>query len=161
MGTTLTDLDLTSLVEDVIPFNRLLGVRLVAADPQAGTLVLELPMRPELIGNVTRGMAHGGAVSALIDAAAGAAAALSLPDLRAAPGIATIDMRVDYLEPGRGDRLVAEARVMRAGRRVIVVRVDVSDANGTLVALGTATFGRAGGWQLSDDAAAGSADTPA
>lgn len=132
--------DIKTLIEEVIPFNKLLGVRLVASDRAAGSVTLRMPLRSELIGNVTRSMAHGGAVSALIDAAAGAAAALSLPDLRAAPGVATIDMRVDYLAPGRGDWLEARATVMRSGRRVIVVRVDVTDAGGVLVALGTAAF---------------------
>ena len=133
-------LDLKTLIEDTIPFNKLLGVKLVATDRLAGTLTLTLPMRRELIGNVVRDMPHGGAVSALIDAAAGAAAALSLVDLRDAPGVATIDMRVDYLAPGRGSSLTAEAKVMRSGRRVVVVRVDVTDEEGTLVALGTAAF---------------------
>src|SRR5690606_10482143 len=132
--------DIKTLIEEIIPFNKLLGVRLVATDSAAGSVTMRMPLRSELIGNVTRSMAHGGAVSALIDAAAGAAAALSLPDLRTAPGVATIDMRVDYLAPGRGEWLEATATVMRSGRRVIVVRVDVTDAGGALVALGTAAL---------------------
>lgn len=134
------DIDIKTLIEEIIPFNKLLGVRLTAADAAAGTVTLRMPLRTELIGNVMRSMAHGGAVSALIDAAAGAAAALSLPDLRAAPSVATIDMRVDYLAPGRGEWLEAQATVMRSGRSVIVVRVDVSDSGDDLVALGTAAF---------------------
>lgn len=134
------DIDIKTLIEEIIPFNRLLGVQLVATESSTGTVTLRMPLRGELIGNVMRSMAHGGAVSALIDAAAGAAAALSLPDLRAAPSVATIDMRVDYLAPGRGEWLEARATVMRSGRRVIVVRVDVADPSGALVALGTAAF---------------------
>lgn len=143
MSATQLSLDLKTMLEEMIPFNKLLGVRLVSTDPEAGRLVLEMPLREELIGNAYRGIVHGGAMSALIDAAAGGAAALQLPDLREAVAVATIDMRVDYLEPGRGDLLTADARVMRCGRRVIVVRIDVSDSNGTLVAIGTATFSRA------------------
>jgi len=135
------DLDIRTLIEEIIPFNKLLGVRLTKADVAAGTVTLRMPLRGELIGNVMRSMAHGGAVSALIDAAAGAAAALSLPDLRAAPSVATIDMRVDFLAPAQGDVLLAAAAVARAGRRVVVVRTEVRDAEGTLVALGTSAFG--------------------
>jgi len=134
------DLDLKTLIEEVIPFNKLLGVKVVSAARRTGTVVLTLPMRPELIGNVVKAMPHGGAISALIDMAAGAAAALSLADLRDAPGVATIDMRVDYLSAGHGANLTAEARVMRSGRRVVVVRVDVTDEDSTLLALGTAAF---------------------
>jgi len=136
------NLDLKTMLEELIPFNKLLGVRLVSTDAAAGRLVMKLPLRAELNGNAYRGMVHGGAVSALIDAAAGGAAALQLPDLQEALAVATIDMRVDYLEPGRGEFLTAEAQVVRCGRRVIVIRIDVSDPNGTLVAIGTATFSR-------------------
>jgi len=140
MTATTPDLDLKHLIEEFIPFNKLLGVKIVASDRSSGTVVMTLPMRHELIGNVIKSMPHGGAISAFIDAAAGAAAALSLADLRDAPNVATIDMRVDYLAPGRGAGLTAEAKVMRSGRRVVVVRVDVTDEESTLVALGTAAF---------------------
>lgn len=154
MPTAAHDLDLKTLIEEVIPFNKLLGVTVVSADRRTGTLVMALPMRHELIGNVMKSMPHGGAVSALIDAAAGAAAALSLDDLRDAPSVATIDMRVDYLAAGRGSNLTAEAKVMRSGRRVVVVRVDVTDGESTLIALGTAAFSvTSGGARLDDDGA--------
>ncbi|HLU82996.1 MAG TPA: thioesterase family protein [Trueperaceae bacterium] len=135
-----TDLDLKELIEETIPFNKLLGVKLVSADHATLTVVLRLPLRHDLVGNVVRGMPHGGTIAALIDAAAGAAAALSLENLRDAPGVATIDMRVDYLAPGRGTELLASATVKRAGRRVTVVRVDVTDSDAQLIALGTAAF---------------------
>lgn len=75
MTTATSDLELKRLIEEVIPFNKLLGVQLVKADKRSGTVVMTLPMRQALVGNVIRAMPHGGATSALIDAAAGAAAA--------------------------------------------------------------------------------------
>ncbi|HLV13316.1 MAG TPA: hotdog fold thioesterase [Trueperaceae bacterium] len=132
--------DLKRLIEDVIPFNRALGVELRAYDPEEGSVTLALPLTPEHVGNVVRGMPHGGAIAALVDAAAGAAAALRVP-AEDVPGVATIDMRVDFLAPAQGDVLLAAAAVARAGRRVVVVRTEVRDAEGTLVALGTSAFG--------------------
>lgn len=129
-----------SMIEELVPFNRFLGLRLESADPAAGRVVTRLPLRSEFIGNALRDMPHGGVVSALIDATAGAAAALSLADPGMADRLATIDMRVDYLRAARGEALLASAEVMRSGRRVIVVRVDVRDDAGTLVALGSAAF---------------------
>ncbi len=129
-----------SLVEQLIPFNRFLGVRLESADREAGHLDTRLDLRPEFVGNALRDMPHGGVVSALIDATAGAAAALSLEDLTLADRVATIDMRVDYLRAARGTALHAHAEVMRTGRRVIVVRTDVHDDSGALVALGSNAF---------------------
>ena len=129
-----------SLVEDLIPFNRFLGVRLESVDRDTGHLSTRLELRPEFVGNALRDMPHGGVVSALIDATAGAAAALSLEDLSLADRVATIDMRVDYLRAARGAVLHAHAEVMRTGRRVIVVRTDVHDDDGALVALGSNAF---------------------
>ena len=107
-----------SLVEDLIPFNRFLGVRLESVDREAGHLDTRLELRPEFVGNALRDMPHGGVVSALIDATAGAAAALSLEDLSLADRVATIDMRVDYLRPAPEADLVATATVSLLGNRV-------------------------------------------
>jgi uncharacterized protein (TIGR00369 family) len=84
------------------------------------------------------GAVHGGAVSALIDSAAGSAvAAGTLPDDRI---MGTIDMQVHFLERGRGSALVAEGRLVRAGGAIAVASVEVRDDAGALVAMGTATF---------------------
>jgi uncharacterized protein (TIGR00369 family) len=131
---------LRTLVEDLVPFNRFLGVRLASMDRAAGRLGTSLELRPEFVGNALRDMPHGGVVSALIDATAGAAAALSLDDLSLADRVATIDMRVDYLRAARGASLHADAEVMRTGHRVVVVRTVVHDDDGELVALGSNAF---------------------
>lgn len=148
--------DVKELIEEIIPFNRFLGVELRSYDPAEHSVILALPLREEHVGNVVRAMPHGGVVSSLIDAAAGAAAALTLDDLASAPAVSTIDMRVDYLTPARGEQLLASANVVRAGRRVIVVRTEVKDDGGTLVALGTSAFavGRASEDDRSDAAPA-------
>lgn len=131
--------DLKRLIEDVIPFNRALGVELRVYDPEDGSVTLALPLREEHIGNVVRRAPHGGVIAALVDAASGAAAALQV-DAEAVATVATIDMRVDYLEPAEGDVLLAETSVARSGARVVVVRTDVRDGAGTLVAIGTSAF---------------------
>lgn len=129
-----------SLLEEIVPFNRALGLVLKEFDADAARVSVELPLRDEHIGNVVRRMPHGGVIAALVDAAAGAAATLALDDLESAPNVATIDMRVDYLRPARGRSLVANAEVMRSGRSVVVVRTDVHDEDGALVALGSSAF---------------------
>lgn len=131
--------DLKQLVEDVIPFNRSLGVELRAYDPGEGSVTVALPLTEDHVGNVIRRLPHGGVIASLVDAASGAAAALRV-DPDALSSVATIDMRVDFLEPAEGDLLLAEATVARSGTRVIVVRTDVRDAAGTLVAIGTSAF---------------------
>lgn len=73
------------------------------------------------------GSVHGGAIATLIDLAMGRAVA-SLIDDDERP--VTIEMKVNYLEPGEPGELVARARVTRRGRRFTVVHADVTQVAG-------------------------------
>lgn len=99
------------------PFNTFLGIEVAQLSP--GFARLELPFRPELIGNPTIPALHGGTISTLIDVTGGAASMTRI-DMREAM-VSTIDLRVDYLRPGRSHRLVAESTVTRMGNRVASV----------------------------------------
>ena len=115
-------------------FNRYIGLQLQAAGPGGARMRLELT--PDVMNPF--GAVHGGATSALIDSVAGTAiAAGTLPDDRI---MGTIDMQVHFLERGRGAALIAEGRMVRAGGAVAIASVEVRDDDGTLVAIGTATF---------------------
>ncbi|MBU2695270.1 PaaI family thioesterase [Nocardioides sp. WV_118_6] len=122
------------------PYNEFLGLRCTAADPEAGTLVLEMPLRPELERIGGEPQFHGGPVASLIDTAAVFATIV-------ATGVVppTVNLRVDYLRPSSGSRLIATATVRRAGRSVGVADVDVTDEQGRLTAIGRATLSTATG----------------
>jgi uncharacterized protein (TIGR00369 family) len=105
---------LRQVMEELIPFNKVLGLRLVEVD--RGRVRVEIPFRPELIGDPLRQAMHGGVISALADAAGGAAVWSSVDDARAR--VSTIDMRVDYLRPGKQETLACEGSVVRLGKRV-------------------------------------------
>ncbi len=134
-----------TLVEDLIPFNAFLGLRLERFEADPVRLVTRLELRPEYVGNPRRQVPHGGVVGFVVDATAGVAAALSLGDPSLASGVATIDMRVDYLRPARGKTLLTTAEVVRGGKRVVAVRSEVHDDTGALVALGSNVFNVARG----------------
>ena len=129
-----------NIIEDLIPMNRFLGLKLENFDMDTGDVTTRLAMRPEYLGNARRAMPHGGLISFLIDATAGASAALSLDDYSLIDRVATIDMRVDYLKPAKGETLLTSSEVMRSGNRVINVRSKVHDEVGTLVAHGSNAF---------------------
>jgi uncharacterized protein (TIGR00369 family) len=105
---------LRQVMEELIPFNKVLGVHVVEIDH--GHVRFEVPFREELIGDPMRRAMHGGVISALADTAGGCAVWSALPEPRLR--VSTIDMRIDYLRPGRTETLVAEANVVRLGRRV-------------------------------------------
>ena len=52
----------------------------------------------------------------------------------------TIDLRVDYLRPGRGEWFAARGRIMRAGRKVAVARMEMNNNAEKLIAVGTGTY---------------------
>ena len=134
-----------TLLEDLIPFNAFLGLKFEHFDLSPARLVTRLELRPEHVGNPRRQAPHGGVVSFVVDATAGVAAALSLGDPVLASGVATIDMRVDYLQPARGHTLMTTSEVVRGGHRIVAVRSEVRDDEGTLVALGSNVFNVARG----------------
>ena len=116
-----------------IPFARLLGMEL--GELRRGAATLHLEAREELKRN--RGILHGGVVASLADTAA-AFAILTLTE----PGQAstTVDLTVHYLRPLSTGRATAHARVVRAGRRIMVISVDVFDENQALAATALTSF---------------------
>ncbi len=129
---------LRQVMEELIPFNRYLGVKLIEA--RTGFARLEVPFRDELVGDPMRPALHGGVLSALADAAGGAAVWTGLDDDRAR--VSTIDLRIDYLRPARLFTLIAEATVVRLGNRVGVadVRLFNADAEDVTVATGKGVY---------------------
>jgi len=127
--------DLMRVMEEHVPFNRLLGLR--GESVAIGGCVLTLAVREEFIGDPRRPALHGGVVSSLIDTAGGLAAWSALP-----PGesVSTVDLRVDYLEPaGLGADLRATAALVRKGNRVCHVRIEVTQGD-VLVADGRGVY---------------------
>ncbi len=116
-------IDMLAVVRNLsafIPFNSYLGIQITDVAP--GTVRVRVPFRPEFVGDPMRPALHGGLISAIIDATSGASVwTLVSPYER----ISTIDMRVDYLLPGRLETLGAEARVQRKGTYVAVASVRV------------------------------------
>jgi uncharacterized protein (TIGR00369 family) len=139
---------LQRLYEERLPFNRMLGIRVTSVNSDGGTMAIT--MREALIGNVFHRTLHGGVISSVLDAVGGLTASASL--VARADGLSdekvrtmfaqvgTIDLRVDYLRPGRGEGFTASGRIMRAGRKVAVVRMEMHTDEGLLVAVGTGTY---------------------
>ncbi|GHF53119.1 PaaI family thioesterase [Seohaeicola zhoushanensis] len=67
------------------------------------------------------GYSHAGLIFALGDTAAGYAALTVMP---ADVDVLTVEMKINLMSPGMG-RLVAEGRVLKPGRRLVIVAADV------------------------------------
>jgi uncharacterized protein (TIGR00369 family) len=110
-----------------IPFVEHLG--LVTEELGEGTARLSMAL-PEHFTN-SLGTAHGGVIMSLLDVALCTAARTLHPDTI---GVITIDMSTSFIGGGSGDRLIAEARVLRDGRSMTFVEGEAKNADGSLVA---------------------------
>jgi uncharacterized protein (TIGR00369 family) len=120
-----------------VPFARLLGLEFVGAERGAATFALEVREELTRMG----GIAHGGALASLLDTAAAFAVHTLLE-----PGVrtVTVDLTVHFLRPVSAGRVEARARVLRAGRRIVILSVEATDQTGALVAAATTTYFRQG-----------------
>ncbi|WP_235820390.1 PaaI family thioesterase [Falsiruegeria litorea] len=95
-----------------------LGARLEKIED--GHIEISAPIVPEFTQQ--QGHAHAALSFALGDTAAGYAALTCAP---ANHEVVTAEIKINLLAPGRGDRLKAIGRVLKPGRRLIVVAADV------------------------------------
>lgn len=100
------------------PAMALIGARLGRLAP--GDVEVELPIRREVTQQ--HGFAHGGIVAMIADSAAGYAAFSLMP---ADGTLLSVEFKLNFLAPGRGTTLVARGRVIKPGRTLSVVEVDV------------------------------------
>ncbi|MEJ4047396.1 thioesterase family protein [Erwinia sp. SLM-02] len=131
-----------------MPFNRSLGLELDRLEPDFAQLSLK--NQTMLVGNYAQKILHGGVIASVLDVAAGLVCVSSAltrqqsiteEELRQRLSrMGTIDLRVDYLRPGRGERFVASSSLLRGGNKVSVARVELHNDAGVHIASATATY---------------------
>lgn len=115
-------------------YDRHMGFRLVSWSPEGAVLQVDVP--EGRLANPT-GVLHGGVVAGLADSAMG----LTVTGLVCPGETATnADLHTRFLRPTVSGTLTATARVVRRGRRTMVLECDVADAEGRLVARASSTF---------------------
>lgn len=119
-------------------FPKHLGIEIDSIEE--GRARLSVETKKELLQ--LQGVMHGGAIASLIDTAvAFAIVSVSEPHDR----FTTVEMKVNYLSAIREGRVVADARIIRDGRRIVVADCDVIDSRGRLAAKGLLTYIRLNG----------------
>jgi uncharacterized protein (TIGR00369 family) len=110
---------------------RLIGARLFALRP--GYCAIELPFREDLTQQ--HGYVHAGIIGAIVDSAGGYAGFTLFP---AGASVLTVEYKLNLLAPAAGERLVAEAEVVKPGRTLAITRGEVyaeADGKRTLCAI--------------------------
>ena len=109
-----------------------------------------IEMQPELIGNVAFQILHGGVAATMLDSIGGVVAMEQLyrratpedlPDtIKKVSRLATVDMRVDYLAPGRGKYFIARAETLRLGRKGCTMRMTMVNDDDKPIATAIASY---------------------
>lgn len=116
------------------PAAKLLGWTLVAIDPNAGTIKVRFDGKPEFLNPA--GTIQGGILSAMLDDTMGPAAMAFLGGARMAQ---TLELKTNFMRPGRVGPVFGEARVAHRGRDILFLEGALKDAEGKLIATATAT----------------------
>jgi uncharacterized protein (TIGR00369 family) len=116
-----------------VPYAKFLELELgVVTEGQAS---VHLRVRDEILQN--QGVVHGGAIASLIDTAAAFAV---LTRIEVHERVTTTDLTIHYLRPINSGRITATAQVVRGGRRLFVLSVDVFNDRKVLVATAVTTY---------------------
>lgn len=115
-------------------FARLIGYRLVRWELDYAEVVLELGSQHLNRG----GVAHGGALTSLIDTSCGFAGCWAPPgESRAA---VTLSLTTSFIAPAKVGRLTAIAHKTGGGRGVFFASAEIRDSDGALIAHGDGVF---------------------
>jgi len=116
-------------------FNHYLGIEILDVNESGCTASLKV--RPDLYNSI-EGVVHGGVTSTLADVVMGHGAA---PHVDGVQQCVTVESKISYLAPARGAVLIAESKVLKKGRSIIVMEARVT-CDDQLVAFATGTYAR-------------------
>lgn len=140
--------ELKNVYEEKMPFNKYLGIKIESISTEGA--VVRIDMRDELIGNFEKRTMHGGVISSILDFTGGMIAQIHVinemkdasPEklVKRLTEMGTIDMRIDYIRPGKGTYFLATGHILRLGHKVAVTRTEFVNDEGVLIAVGTSTY---------------------
>lgn len=140
-------LDLLSTAFDNSPFfaHNNMQIRVVN-----GQLQGYIDMQPHLVGNVRFQILHGGVTATMLDSIGGAVAMAEMykhssredfeETTKKVGRLVTLDLRIDYIAPGRGQYFIATAEVLRLGKKSCLVRMNMHNDQKVLIATAIASY---------------------
>ncbi|MFV0529886.1 MAG: PaaI family thioesterase [Flavobacteriales bacterium] len=105
----------------IMPSNKIFGLEIVKLTEQE--LLLKVPFKEEFIGDFVQRRWHGGILASIADSAGGIMGTVTFESYK--DRINTIDLRVDYLHRTHDVPIYAKAKIIKTGKRIIVIDVDL------------------------------------
>ncbi len=119
---------------DANPYHRYLGITVVEQADGYGKIVLR---KGETTPGGIGGSVHGGVLAAMVDIAMLVAI---FPMQAGEQPAGTAELGITYLRQAHGDNIFAVATVVKRGRRISLVEVDITDDEGRLCARGRTLY---------------------
>jgi uncharacterized protein (TIGR00369 family) len=110
-----------------------MSMRLTAID--IDTAEVEMDITPNHFQ--AYGIVHGGVLATLIDTATFWSVYMRIPE---DAGLVNIDLKLNYLEPVKKERLLAKGHAIRSGNSISYAEAHVFNTNGNIVAHGTSSL---------------------
>ncbi len=138
----------TQYWNDNIAFNKVVGFKITQMEPELA--VVEFRWHDNIMGNPIQQILHGGVIAAALDMVGGAVSAANMISRmhkldhdsvqRKLSRFSTIDLRTDFLRPGKGEHFIATAKIIRHGSKISVTRMELHNEKGEHIAFGTGTY---------------------
>ena len=120
---------------DADPFHEMLGISVL--EQRRGYARIQLDVGPNTPGGIG-GSVHGGVLATMVDVCMLVAIFGGFRPGQMPAG--TADLGITYMRQAHGERLEAEAKVVKHGRQLANVEVDITDAAGELCARGRVLY---------------------
>ena len=129
------DFDAFKTMFDNDPYHQSLGITVVDRAPGYGKIVLAKGAHtPSGIG----GSVHGGVLAAMVDIVMLVALFAEAPHGEVPAG--TAELSITYLRQSHGTHIYAAGRVIKRGRQLAMIEVDITDTDGKLCARGRTLY---------------------
>lgn len=116
-------------------FGAMLDMEFQLSDP--GEIIYHMDIQEKHLA--TPRAAHGGAVSAFMDATMGVCALSQV--VRDNKVVSTIEMKISFVSPALiGKKLIGRAKTIKKGKRIVFVEGEIHNDDGDLIAMGSGTF---------------------
>ncbi len=129
--------NIKKVIEESVPIHKYLGLQTI--EISTGFIKVRVPFSENVIGNKKKRRWHGGIIATVMDALGGMVGGThyTSPD----DSIATIDLRIDYLKGAEASSIIVEAKEVRLGNRILVVKMKAfqEDSN-MLIAEGKGVY---------------------